>query len=354
MIDLRSDTVTQPTAAMRRAMADAVVGDDVYGEDPTVNRLQEVAARLVGKEAALFVPTGTMGNQIAIAVHSRPGTEVVCEARAHIIEYELASMAVISGCMPRLVATSDGILTADLIDRTLRPDLPGLTRPGVIVVENTHNLASGAVTPPDELGAIVSLARGRGIPLHLDGARIFHAAVACGEPAARLADGFDSIMFCLSKGLCAPVGSMLAGTRAFIDEARRWRKRLGGGMRQAGVLAAAGLVALETMRDRLFVDHDNARALASGLRDIEGLTLQTPTMITNIVYVRVAGRRWRNRDIVAALKQGRVLCNAVAEDRIRMVTHEGIERSDVDVAIDAMRQAVAACPPSLDTSRPLP
>ena len=342
MIDLRSDTVTQPTPAMRQAMAEAPVGDDVYREDPTVNRLEEIAASLIGKEAALFVPSGTMGNQIAIAVHARPGTEVICEARAHVIEYEMASMAVISGCMPRPVATPDGILTAALIEGAMRPELPGLTRAGVIVVENTHNLASGAVTQPGQLEAIVALARGRSLPLHMDGARIFHAALATGMPADKLADGFDSVMFCMSKGLCAPVGSMLAGTRPFIDEARRWRKRLGGGMRQAGVLAAAGILALTTMRERLVEDHDNARRLADGLSSIPGLTLDIPALLTNIVYVRISGPRFRNRAISADLKTRGVLCNAVADDRLRFVTHHGITGHDIDAAIKQIKAATGA------------
>lgn len=340
MIDLRSDTVTQPTAAMRQAMAEAPVGDDVYGEDPTVNRLQEVAAELIGKEAALFVPSGTMGNQVAIAVHARPGSEVVCEARAHVIEYELASMAVISGCMPRPVTTPDGIVTAELIEQTLRPELPGLTRAGVIVIENTHNLASGAVTPREDLAAIAALAARRCLPLHMDGARIFHAALATGETAPDLVAGFDSVMFCLSKGLCAPVGSMLAGSRSFIDEARRWRKRLGGGMRQAGVLAAAGLVGLTTMRDRLAEDHDNARRLADGLASVPGVTLNIPALLTNIVYVRITGPRFRNRQISAELKTRGVLCNAVGDDRLRFVTHHGITSADID---DTVTQIAKAC-----------
>ena len=339
MIDLRSDTVTQPTQQMRRAMAEAEVGDDVYGEDPTANRLQEIAADLAGKEAALFVPTGTMGNQIAIAVHAKPGTEVICETRAHVIEYELASMAIIAGTMPRPVMTRDGILSADLIERALRPDLPGLTRPGVIVVENTHNLAGGAVTPPELLRDIAALAQGRGIPLHMDGARIFNAALACGAEARDLAAGFDSVMFCLSKGLCAPVGSLLSGTRAFIEEARRWRKRLGGGMRQAGVLAAAGIVALQTMRERLAADHANARALAGGLAGIDGLALDIPPVLTNIVYVKVSGPRWRNRRIAAALKERGILCNAVGEERLRFVTHHGVTLGDIGAALEAVAAA---------------
>ena len=344
MIDLRSDTVTQPTEAMRRAMADAEVGDDVYGEDPTVNRLEEVAAGMVGKEAALFVPSGTMGNQIAIAVHARPGTEVICEARAHVIEYELASMAVISGCMPRPVATPDGILTAALIDKARRAELPGLTRAGAIVVENTHNLASGAVTPPETLAEIAALAAQARIPLHMDGARLFHASLACGAPADELVRGFDSVMFCLSKGLCAPVGSMLAGPSGFIQEARRWRKRLGGGMRQVGVLAAAGLVGLTTMVGRLGEDHENARILAEGLAGVEGLTLDTPAVLTNIVYVKVAGPAWRNRGVVAALKGVGVLCNAVGDERMRFVTHHGIERRHIETTLLAVQAAMARGP----------
>ena len=344
MIDLRSDTVTQPTQRMRRAMSEAEVGDDVYGEDPTVNRLQEIAAALVGKEAALFVPTGTMGNQIAIAVHAGRGTEVICEARAHVIEYELAGMAVISGVMPRPVPGEGGILTADQIERALRLDLPGLTRPGVILVENTHNLAGGAVTPPDELRAIARLAARESIPLHMDGARIFNAALASGAAASDLVAGFDSVMFCLSKGLCAPVGSMLAGSRAFVAEAHRWRKRLGGGMRQAGVLAAAGIVALESMRDRLGEDHDNARELAAGLAQIPEISLDVPRVQTNIVYVKVAGPRLRNRAITAALKERGVLCNAVGDSRIRFVTHHGITRADIGTALAAVAACTASVP----------
>ncbi|HET9480761.1 MAG TPA: threonine aldolase family protein, partial [Candidatus Polarisedimenticolia bacterium] len=333
MIDLRSDTVTQPTAAMRRAMAEAEVGDDVYGEDPTVNRLERLAADLVGMEAALFVPSGTMGNQIAIAVHARPGTEIVCEARAHVIEYELASMAVISGCMPRPVAAPDGILTAELAERALRAELPGLTRPGALLVENTHNLWSGAVTPVAELRRIARLAAQRRIPLHMDGARVFNAALASGVEAREVVRGFDSVMFCLSKGLCAPVGSLLAGRGDFVARARRWRKRLGGGMRQAGVLAAAGLVALETMRDRLAEDHETAAELARGLSELPGIALDTPGLLTNIVYVRVAGDRGRNRAIVAALRSREVLCNAVGEDRMRFVTHHGIGHGEITATL---------------------
>jgi threonine aldolase len=338
VIDLRSDTVTRPTPAMRRAMAEAEVGDDVYGEDPTVNRLESIAASIIGKERTLYVPSGTMGNQIAIAVHAERGSEVLCEARSHVIEHELASMAVISGCMPRPIPTTDGVLSADRIERMIRPAGPGLTRAGVIVVENTHNQASGAVTPPEPLGSIGDLAREHGIPLHMDGARIFNAAIACGRTAEEMTRAFDSVMFCLSKGLCAPVGSLLAGGVRFIEEARRWRKRLGGGMRQAGVLAAAGIVALETMRERLVEDHDKTRRLVEGLSGIPGLSLDVPDRLTNIVFVKVAGPRRHNHSIAERLKKRGVLVNAYGDERIRFVTHHDVSGDDIATALSALRE----------------
>ncbi|MFQ5700569.1 MAG: threonine aldolase family protein [Acidobacteriota bacterium] len=336
MIDLRSDTVTQPTDAMRRAMADAEVGDDVYGEDPTVNRLESMACDVLGKRAAMYVPSGTMGNQIAIAVHAGRGSEVICEARAHVIEYELASMAVISGCMPRPVVTDDGLLTAERVEQVLRPRTPGQTRAGVIVIENTHNLAGGAVTPLESIEGIGRLARRNDIPLHMDGARIFNAAIACGVPAPALARACDSVMFCLSKGLSAPVGSILTGSEEFIAEARRWRRRLGGAMRQAGILAAAGLVALETMRDRLVEDHQTARALARGLARVPDVVLDTPDLLTNIVYGKFGLPPGRNRVVVRDLKQRGILCNPVGPDRIRFVTHRGITMDDIETTLRAV------------------
>ncbi|HXH28369.1 MAG TPA: threonine aldolase family protein, partial [Candidatus Polarisedimenticolia bacterium] len=244
-IDLRSDTVTRPTATMRRAMAEAEVGDDVFREDPTVRRLEEVAAGRLGKEAALFVPSGTMGNQIAVNVWTRPGQEVVLEEQSHIYNFEMATMAAFSGVLARPVPGEDGCPHPDRVRRAIRPPVYYLSPAGLVTLENTHNMAGGTIAPQDRCEAIVRVARDGGLPTHLDGARIFNAAVASGRPAAELARPFDSVMFCLSKGLGAPVGSLLAGSRAFIEEALRVRKRLGGGMRQAGVLAAAGLVALE-------------------------------------------------------------------------------------------------------------
>ncbi len=258
MIDLRSDTVTKPTAAMRRAMAEAEVGDDVYGEDPTVNRLQERAAELFEKEAALFVPTGSMGNQIAVKLHTRPGTEVVIEERGHIYNYEMAAMAAVSGALARPVKSSDGtgVLAWDDIAGALHVGGAYYVAPTALVaLENSHNLAGGTLMTRARTEEICARAHAAGLAVHLDGARVFNAAAALGERVAALARPVDSVMFCLSKGLGAPVGSMLLGTRAFVEEARAWRKLLGGGMRQAGVLAAAGLVALEESPPRLVEDH---------------------------------------------------------------------------------------------------
>ena len=265
MIDLRSDTVTRPTPAMRRAMAEAEVGDDVYREDPTVNRLEKRAAEIMGKEAGLFVPTGTMGNTIAVKMHTEHGQEVICEARAHLLDWELSMLAWFSGCLIRSVATSDGILRWKDIEAAIRPASPHCAPTTLVEIENTHNMAGGAVYPMDVFEDICANAHNRGLKVHLDGARIFNAACHLNRPVRDLAAPADSVMFCLSKGLGAPVGSMLVGTAQAIDRARGYRKRLGGGMRQAGVLAAAGLIALEGMPHRLGEDHANARFLANEL-----------------------------------------------------------------------------------------
>src|SRR5450432_683279 len=241
VVDLRSDTVTRPTAAMRAAMAAAEVGDDVYGEDPTVNRLQDRAAEIFGREAAIFVPTGTMGNQIAIRLHTQHGQEVICESRAHIHEWEMAMAAAFSGCQLRAVFAERGILTWAHIEPAISSKLYYRAQTGLISLENTHNMAGGSVTSLAVLEEIWAGAKAAGLPTHLDGARVFNAALALGVSVAELTSGFDTVMFCLSKGLCAPVGSMLVGSKAAIDEARIYRKALGGGMRQAGILAAAGL-----------------------------------------------------------------------------------------------------------------
>jgi threonine aldolase len=273
MIDLRSDTVTKPTPAMRRAMMEAEVGDDVYGEDPTVNRLEQRAAEIAGKEAALFVPTGTMGNTIAVKLHTNHGQEVICDSRAHVLDYELAMMAWFSGCVARAIPTEDGILTWEQVRRSIRPPHPHYAPTGLIEIENTHNMAGGTVYPLGVIREICDGAHERGLKVHMDGARVFNAAAAMNVQVREIVAPVDTVMFCLSKALGAPVGSMLAGPASMIAKGRLYRKRLGGGMRQAGVLAAAGLIALEETPQRLPEDHANARFLAEGLARVPGIQI---------------------------------------------------------------------------------
>ena len=291
MIDLRSDTVTKPTPAMRRAMTEAAVGDDVYGEDPTVNRLEARAAEIFGREAALFVPTGTMGNQIAVRLHTHHGQEVLCESRAHVFDWEMAMLAAFSGCQARTVAAPRGILTWDLLQPAIAPKIYYRAQTGMISLENSHNMAGGTVTPVAVLEEIWAGAKAAGLPVHLDGARVFNAAAALGVPVAKLTRGFDTVMFCLSKGLGSPVGSMLVGSRHAMEEARMFRKALGGGMRQAGVLAAAGLVSLNEMTERLVEDHANARLLAEAVAEMENVEIDMASVETNIVIFRFEERR---------------------------------------------------------------
>ena len=339
MIDLRSDTVTVPTEGMRAAMASAQVGDDVYGEDPTTCELEARAAALMGMEAALFVPSGTMGNQIAIACHTRPGQEVIVEASSHIYNVELATMARFSGVQPRVIPGERGAFTAAQVAAAIRPDLYYLAPTGLVCLENTHNAAGGRIWPLERAREILALAHSRGIPVHLDGARILNAAVATGLPPCELVQGFDSVMFCLSKGLGCPVGSLLCGSRDFIVEARRVRKALGGGMRQTGILAAAGLYALEHHVDRLAQDHENARLLAEGLAGIPGLSVWPPD--TNIVVVEIEEGP-SAQELCARLRARGVLCSPAAAGtdpkRIRMVTHLGISREDVLRTVDLMAE----------------
>jgi threonine aldolase len=335
MIDLRSDTVTKPTPAMRRVMAEAEVGDDVYGEDPTVNRLQEKAAEITGTEAALFVPSGTMGNQVAIAVHTRPGQEVIVEATSHIYNVEMATMARFSGVQPRVVFGERGVFSAEQVRQAIRPKLYYLAQTGLVCLENTHNAAGGRIWPLSVAREILEVAHAHGIPVHLDGARIFNASVATGIPVSELVRGFDSVMFCLSKGLGCPVGSLLCGSREFIEEARRVRKALGGGMRQAGILAAAGLYALEHHVERLAEDHENARILAQGLSEIPCLSVTPPE--TNIVMVEIL-RGPTAAELAERLKRRGVLvapAGAGTEARkLRLVTHLDVSREDILRTID--------------------
>ena len=345
VIDLRSDTVTKPTPAMRRAMADAEVGDDVYGEDPTINRLQERAAELFEKQAALFVPTGSMGNQIAVKLHTRPGMEVVIEERGHIFNYEMAAMAAISGTLARPVRSADasGILAWSEIEAALHTNTAYYVAPtGLVALENSHNLAGGTLLTRARTEEICERAHAAGLPVHLDGARVFNAAAALGETVAALTRPVDSVMFCLSKGLGAPVGSLLLGTRAFIDEARRWRKLLGGGMRQAGVLAAAGLVALEETPPRLAEDHANARLLAEGLAGISGINIDPARVVTNIVIFDITGTGLAAQEICERLgREHDVLASGFGAS-IRMVTHYDVSRAGIETALKAVREVVSS------------
>lgn len=342
VIDLRSDTVTRPSPEMRRAMAAAEVGDDVYGEDPTVNRLERRAAEIFGREAALFVPTGTMGNQIAIHLHTRPGQEILCESRAHVFNYEMAMPGAFSGCLVRPVATASGILNWSLLAPALALDAPyHHARTGLIVIENTLNMAGGVVTPPPITADICRRSQELGIPVHLDGARIFNAAAALHRPAGELARGFDSVMFCLSKGLGAPVGSLLVGAAAFIHRARIVRKMLGGGMRQAGILAAAGLIALEKGPARLDEDHQNARLLAEGLAALPGVEIDPQQVRTNIVIFGTAKTGEPAAKLVEKLAGRNILAGLAGPDAVRLVTHLDVSRAQCMVALEALQAILA-------------
>src|SRR5215475_1796585 len=342
MIDLRSDTVTKPTPAMRRAMAAAEVGDDVYGEDPTVNRLQERAAEIFEKEAAIFVPTGSMGNQTAVKIHTRHGQEVIIEERGHIYNFEMATMSAFSGVLARPVKSKDGsgILTWDEIAGALHHNTAYYVAPtGLIALENSHNLAGGSLLSRERTEDICARAHENKLPVHLDGARIFNAATALNESVANLARPTDSVMFCLSKGLGAPVGSMLLGTKAFINEARAGRKILGGGMRQAGVLAAAGLIALEESPKVLAEDHANAKLLAEGLAELPGVSIDPEKVVTNIVIFDVADTGITADQICAQLRERGVLASGFGSS-IRMVTHYDVSRADCETALGELRAVV--------------
>jgi threonine aldolase len=340
VVDLRSDTVTKPTPEMRRAMAEAEVGDDVYGEDPTINRLEARAAEIFGREAALYVPSGSMGNAVAMRVHCRPGQEVICEDRAHIFSFEMAAMSAVAGCLARPVRTPDGILRWPLVKEAIRPKQAFRAPTGLVECENTHNMAGGQVLPTEIAEEICDGAHDAGLPVHLDGARIFNAAVALGKNVREITRKFDSVMFCLSKGLGAPVGSMLVGAREWIAEARLQRKVLGGGMRQAGVLAAAGLVALEKSPSRLHVDHENARLLAEGIGRLPGVALVPPNLMTNILIFDVAKTEMTAAEFSQQLAAQGILCHAITPTTIRMVTHCDVDRAGCQQAVEAAERVV--------------
>jgi threonine aldolase len=339
IIDLRSDTVTLPSPEMRRAMANAELGDDVFGEDPTVNRLQEMAAEILGKEASLLVTSGTQGNLAAMLTHCRRGDEVILGELSHSVIFEVGGASALGGLIMKTVRNDPGG-RLDLADvrAAIRPPDDHFARTGLICLENTHNLCGGMVLNEEDLSAIRDLSDRRGLPVHMDGARVFNAAVALGVPVASLAAYADSVTFCLSKGLGCPIGSVLCGTRDFVAEARRYRKMLGGGMRQAGVIAAAGVYALEKMVDRVQEDHENAREAADGLAQVAGIALAPPPQ-TNLVYFTVDG--WKLPEFVRRLEQAGVLCFDEG-GRIRWVTHYGIERADVQEAVARTRSVMAA------------
>ena len=337
-IDLRSDTVTKPSAEMRRAMAEAEVGDDVFIEDPTINKLQERAAEIFGRQAALFVPSGSMGNLTCILAQTRQGQEVICEESGHVYNYEMASMSAIGGVLPRLVPGEDGILSWQAISKAIRPKIYYRSQTALIALENTHNMAGGTVYPTKLSEEICERAHDAGIRVHLDGARIFNAATYLGEDVADMTKKFDSIQFCLSKGLGAPVGSMIVGSREFIERCRSIRKMLGGGMRQAGVLAAAGLIALEKGPKRLQVDHDHAKLLATGLAAIPGITLNPAKVQTNIVIFNLKTSGWSSSDFLQTLAKRDVLAVPVDNERVRMVTHLDVDRNDVEKAAATVQE----------------
>ncbi|HLA39066.1 MAG TPA: GntG family PLP-dependent aldolase, partial [Candidatus Glassbacteria bacterium] len=319
----------------------AKVGDDVYGEDPTVNKLEARAAELFGREASLFVPTGSMGNAICLDVLTRPGNEVICDRLSHVYNYELSSMAVFSGLIPRAVDGPEGAPTAEQVEAAIHPDIYYVAPTGCISLENTANIAGGRIYPLERMRSVITLARSRGIPVHLDGARIFNSAMALGLEVSELTAGTDCVMFCLSKGLGAPVGSMVVGSKEFIGEARRVRKRMGGGMRQAGVLAAAGLYALEHNIERLALDHVNARRLAQALAELDGIATNPDTVETNIVMVHTAAPAPEADELCRRLGEMGVRVDPMGQNKTRLVTHLDVSSDEISRAIESFRRAAA-------------
>ena len=340
-IDFRSDTVAMPTPEMRQAMATAPLGDDVFGDDPTTNKLLEVAAGRMGKAAATFVPSGTMGNLIGVAVNARRGEELIADADSHVFHYETAGAAAVCGVQVRPVPTETGVMSPRQIVDAVRPrDDPHQPLSAAVTFENTHNRHGGAVWPLDDLRAASDAARGHGLRVHLDGARIFNASVALGVKASDIAACADTVTFCLSKGLACPIGSIFCGSEEDVEEARRWRKRLGGGMRQVGVLAAAGLIALDHMVDRLADDHANARTLAEGLAELPGVRCDLSRVQTNLVYFDL-DRVGADEFVDECAKRG-LLGASVASHRIRFVTHYGIEAPDIQEALKICDEVLSA------------
>jgi threonine aldolase len=342
VIDFRSDTVTKPTPAMRQAMAQAEVGDDVFGDDPTVNRLQERVAELLGKEAALLVPTGTMANQTVIRSQTQPGDEIIAHSGSHIYQYESGGPAAISGCMLRLLEGDRGIFTAETLRRAIKKPNPHFPNPALVVVENTHNRGGGSVWPLDQVAEVTEVARDAGLKLHLDGARLMNACVAKACSPVVYAKHFDTVSICFSKGLGAPVGSAVAGDAETIHRVHRFRKMFGGGMRQAGILAAAALHALDHHVDRLTEDHANARHLAEQLSSLPGITIDVSSVETNIVFFRAGDSPESAESFCRAMYEEGVWMLPEGDGRVRALTHLDVSRGDVDRAVEIIRRTMPA------------
>lgn len=340
IVDLRSDTLTLPTPEMREAMARAEVGDDVWEEDPTVKRLEAMAAERVGTEAGLFVTSGTQGNLVSVLAQTRPGQEVVLDLDSHIFNYEVAGAAVVGGLQMRPLRTERGFLTPAQVREALRPANIHIPPTGLVCVENTHNRHGGTCCTPEEIAAVATVAHGAGVPVHLDGARLFNAAVALRREAREFSRQVDSVTFCLSKGLGAPVGSVVCGRAELVARARRIRKMLGGGMRQAGVIAAGALYALDNHVERLAEDHANAQRLADAIRNIPGLELRPPQVETNLVIFRVEPRLGTAADLAARLRQRGLLIGGFGGQSMRAVAHLDVSRADIDVAAQILNDVV--------------
>lgn len=340
-IDLRSDTVTQPTEQMRHAMATAEVGDDVMGEDPTVRKLEELAAQTFGKEAALLVPSGTMGNQIALLTHTRRGDEVIVESEAHIYFYEVGGIGALAGVQTRTIRGDEGVLTPENVRIAIRSNDIHFPKTGLICLENTHNRAGGTVTCLDEMEALAAVAKEHDIPIHVDGARIFNAATHLGISVKELTKDADSVMFALSKGLGCPIGSMVVGTEQWIARARKWRKMLGGGMRQAGIIAAAGIIGIQEMAGRLEEDHQLAYKLADGLANMQGIELNPKRVQTNIVIYDITDTNLSVPVFLERLQGEGVLASSFGENLVRMVTHKDVSAKDIELTLEVVSKVVS-------------